>query len=86
MCSRLMFCSGTFALIALTSGETVEVFTTQAERLGQCTRNANATEHMISCEDVSVRTALTLSLSAGLFLVSDVKGKGDCWGRERERE
>lgn len=77
LCSNLLFCSGTFALIALTSGETVEVFTTRAEFLQKCTRNATlVTEDMISCDDFSVRTALTLSLSAGVFLVSGPEGEG----------
>lgn len=73
----LLFCSGTFALIALTSGETVEVFTTRAEITQQCTRNASlVTEDVISCDDFSVRTALVLSFSSGVFLVSGLEGEG----------
>lgn len=87
----LPFCtqiySGTFALIALTAGETVEVFTTRAEGMEECTRNMSLiTDHTIPCDEFSVRTALTLSLTAGLFLVSNVKGKGkggDIWVWER---
>lgn len=87
----LPFCtqiySGTFALIALTAGETVEVFTTQAEGMKECTRNMSLiTDHTIPCDEFSVRTALTLSLTAGLFLVSNVKGTGkggDIWVWER---
>ena len=77
MCANLLSCSGTFALIALTSGETVEVFTTRAENMQKCTRNATlVTEDIISCDDFSVRTALTLSLSSGVFLVSGLEGEG----------
>jgi len=87
----LPFCthiySGTFALIALTAGETVEVFTTMAESMERCTRNMSLiTDYTIPCDEFSVRTALTLSLTAGLFLVSNVKGKGkrgDRWVWER---
>ena len=64
--------SGTYSLIAVQAGETVEVFTSFARINTICMEEvtSNLTTESMSCLDYSINTAITLSLSSGLFLVS----------------